>query len=86
MSKFKIESNRWIVAENNINSAKILDEYYGNIAIVFDHRFLKLIAAAPELLEALELAHNQLCQGDTISERYITSEIERVIRKAKGVK
>lgn len=47
-----------------------------------------LIAAAPDMLEALEKALNQIesdmSESFTLSREYVTNEIKKVIKKAKG--
>ena len=78
---------KWYVARNsNDEQGLVIDEKTGdNIALSYKKEDACLIAAAPELLDALKQALNYI-KGDYIDADGIEDRLGNVIKKAEGKK
>lgn len=76
---------KWYVARNsNDEQGLVIDEKTGdNIALSYKKEDACLIAAAPELLDALKQALNYI-KGDYIDADGIEDRLGNVIKKAEG--
>jgi hypothetical protein len=77
----------WYVAETGNHQGLIIDEVTGkSIAVAYDKQNAPLLAAAPDLLDALQAAYEEMHYmaegGNSIPRRKATDLIEDTIRKA----
>ncbi len=75
---------KWYVSNSSIVLRLIIEEKTGdNIAVAYRKEDAPLIAAAPELLEALKEALSYI-KGDYIDADGIEDRLGNVIKKAEG--
>ena len=87
----KHNSGPWKITHTALNSYRVSDSTGWGVAIVLkdvnDKANAHLIAAAPQMLEALEAAYEHICpDGDPLDAREfeVCGKIEAAIAAAKG--
>ena len=89
MSKFS--EGPWVATHSPLNGYRVSDKTGWGVAVVLkdtnDEANARLIAAAPQMLDALEAAYDHICpDGDPLDAREfeVCSKIEAAIAAAKG--
>ncbi len=80
--------NSWYAANSGPYQGLICDEKTGaNIAVVYDKANTDILAAAPELLEACQIAYACLRRPENErDENYVVNLLNSIIAKADGGK